>query len=153
MQEDCPTNSSNESRWKVTLKTWSTHKRNFQGIRELGTLSHITDKTALTAGSHSRGTISHITSYHLNKHTIILHNLTAHSHTPYDTSSDWSPPWRHTLGTLRRLSLQFGSIRGTNCRATKHTSTGTHKINYFQHVRIAVAFQITRNNSERLHRV
>jgi hypothetical protein len=42
---------------QAILKTSRTHRRKFNRNRELGTKNHITDDTALTAGSHSREAI------------------------------------------------------------------------------------------------
>jgi len=60
---------------QATLKTSRTHRRKFQGNRKLGTKNHITDDTALTAGSHSRAPISLSSSYQLCKQNITIHTL------------------------------------------------------------------------------
>jgi hypothetical protein len=74
---------------QATLKTSSTHRRKFQENRELGIKYHITDDTALTAGSHSRAAISLNSSYQLCKQNIIISTLSSkRTHTPYKTSND-----------------------------------------------------------------
>jgi len=60
---------------QATLKTSRTHRRKFQGNRELETKNHITDDTALTAGSHSRAAISLSSSYQLCTQNITIHTL------------------------------------------------------------------------------
>jgi len=69
--ETPPTNPGGQA----TLKTSRTHRRKFQGNRELGTKSHITDNNALTAGSHSRAAISLSSSYQLCKQNITIYTL------------------------------------------------------------------------------
>ena len=133
-QEDCPRNTSNESRW--TSYTEDIKNAQEKVPRKSGTGNqkshhwwHCVDSWfAFTCSDITKQQLSAMQTKHYHTHLI------TQNHTPYRTSSDWSTPWRHTLWTLRFLSLWLGSISTTNCTSTKYTSIGAHKINYLGHV-------------------